>query len=81
MKQFNGLRGGTSSGRYVWISFDPLEQLNGALATMSPQKTEPKSCMVLELKPMRKLITLDKYLSVRQNQGLAWSSDSSLWEN
>ena len=81
MKQFNGLRGGTSSRRYVWISSDPLERLNGALATMSPQKTEPRSCMVLGLKPMGKLITLDKYLSVRQNQGLAWSSDSSLWEN
>ena len=35
--------------------------------------------MVLGLKPMGKLITLDKYLSVRQNQGLAWSSDSNLW--
>ena len=30
--------------------------------------------MVLGLKPMGKLITLDKYLSVRLNQGLAWSS-------
>ena len=29
--------------------------------------------MVLGLKPMGKLITLDKYLSVKQNQGLAWS--------
>ena len=28
-----------------------------------------------------KLITYDKYLSVRQNEGLAWSSDSNLWEN
>ena len=37
--------------------------------------------MVLVLKPMRKLITLDKYLSVRQNQGLAWSPDSNLQEN
>ena len=37
--------------------------------------------MVLGLKLMRKLITLDKYPSVRQIQGLAWSSDSSLWEN
>ena len=37
--------------------------------------------MVLELKHMGKLITLDKYLSVRQKQGLAWSSDSNLWEN
>ena len=31
--------------------------------------------MVHELKPMRKLITFDNYLSVRQNQSLAWSSD------
>ena len=38
-------------------------------------------CMVLRLKSMGKLITRDKYLSVRQNQGLAWSSDSNLWEN
>ena len=37
--------------------------------------------MVLELKLMRKLITFDNYLSVRQNQDLAWSSDSNLWEN
>ena len=37
--------------------------------------------MVLGLKPMGKLTTLDTYLSVRQNQGLAWSSDSNLWEN
>ena len=36
--------------------------------------------MVLGLKPMGKLITLDKYLSVRLNQGLARSSDSNLWE-
>ena len=37
--------------------------------------------MVLKLKTVRKLITFDKYLSVRLNQGLAWSSDSSLWQN
>ena len=37
--------------------------------------------MVLELKPMGKLITCDNYLGVRQIQGLAWSSDSNLWEN
>ena len=37
--------------------------------------------MVLGLKPMRKLITFDKYLSVIQNQGLAWSLDSNLLEN
>ena len=32
---------------------------------------KPGSCMVLGLKPMGKLITIDNYLSVRQNQGLA----------
>ena len=31
--------------------------------------------MVLGLKPMGKLITCDNYLGVRQNQGIAWSSD------
>ena len=60
---------------------DPLEQLNEALARANPQKAEPRSCMVLGFKPMGKLITLDKYLSVRLNQGLAWFSDSNLWEN
>ena len=34
--------------------------------------------MVLRLKLMGKLITFDNYLGVRQNQGLAWSSDSNL---
>ena len=57
---------------------DPLEQLNGALARVNPQKAEPRSCMVLRLKLMEKLITLDKYLSVILNQGLAWSSDLNL---
>ena len=75
---FKGLRGGTSSGRLVSVPSDPLEQLNEALARANPQKAEPRSCMVLGFKPMGKLITLDKYLSVRQNQGLAWSSDSNL---
>ena len=37
--------------------------------------------MVLGLKPMGKLITDDNYLGVRQNQGIAWPSDSNLWEN
>ena len=60
---------------------DPLEQLNRALVRANPQTAEPRSCMVLGLKSMGKLITLDKYLSVRQNQGLAWFSNSSLWEN
>ena len=60
-----GLRSGTSSGRYVWISSDALEQLNGALATIGPRKTKPESCVFLGLKLMGKLITLDKYLSVR----------------
>ena len=78
---FKGLYGGNSSGRLVLVPSDPLKQLNGAVARANPQKAEPRSCMVLGLKPMRKLITLDKYLSVRQNQGLAWFSDSNLWEN
>ena len=73
-----GLRGGTSSGRLVFVPSDPLEQLNGALVMASSRKAKPRSCTVLGLKPMGKLITLDKYLSVRLNQGLAWSSDSNL---
>ena len=76
-----GLCGGTSSGRLVLVPSDPLEQLNGALAMASPRKAEPRSCTILGLKPMGKLITLDKYLSVRLNQGLVWSSDLNLWEN
>ena len=76
-----GLRCGTSSGRYIWISSDLLEQLNGALVMTGPWKTKLRSCMVLGLKPMGKLTTLDKYLSVRQNQVLARSSDLNLWEN
>ena len=76
-----GLCGGTSSGRLVFVPSDPLEQLIGALVMASPRKAEPRSCIVLGLKPMGKLITLDKYLSVRLNQGLAWSSDSNQWEN
>ena len=62
-----GLRGGTSSGRLVLVPSDPLEQLNGDLVMASPRKAEPRSCTVLGLKPMGKLITLDKYLSVRLN--------------
>ena len=76
-----GLRGGTSSGRLVFVPSDPLEQLNGALVMASPRKATPRSCTVLGLKPMGKLIILDKNLSVRLNQGLAQSSDSNLWEN
>ena len=73
-----GLRGRTCSGRLVFVPSNPLKQLNGALVIASPRKAEPRFCTVLELKPMRKLITLDKYLSVRLNQGLAQSSDSNL---
>ena len=62
-----GLRGETSSRRLVLVPSDPLEQLDGALARVNPQKAEPRSCMVLGLKPMGKLITRNKYLSVRQN--------------
>ena len=64
---FKGLCGKTSSGRLVLVPSDPLEQLNGALARANPQKAEPRSCMVLRLKPIGKLITLDKYLNVRLN--------------
>ena len=78
---FKGLRGGNSSGRLVLVPSNSLKQLNGALVRANPQKAKPRSCIVLGLKPMGKLITRDKYLSVRQNQGLAWSSDSNLWEN
>ena len=78
---FKGLHGGNSFRGLVLVPSDPFEQLNGALARANPQKAEPRSCMVLGLKPMGKLITLDKYLSVKQNQGLAWSSDSNLWKN
>ena len=73
-----GLRGGTSSGKLVFVPSDPLEQSNGALAMASSWKAEPRSCTVLGLKPMGKLITLDKYLSVRLNKSLAQSSDSNL---
>ena len=76
-----GLRGGISSRRLVFVPSDPLKQLNGALVMASPRKAEPRSCKVLGLKLMRKLITLDKYLSIRLNQGLAQSSDSNLLEN
>ena len=76
-----GLRGRTSSRRLVFVLSDPLEQLNGALVMASPQKAELRSCIVLGLKPMGKQITLNKYLSFRMNQGLAWSSDSNLREN
>ena len=65
-----GLRGGTSSGRLVFVPFDPLEQLNGALVMASPWKAEPRSCMVLGLKPMGKLVTCDNYLGSRKNQNL-----------
>ena len=37
--------------------------------------------MVLGLKLMGKLIIFYTYLSVRQNKGLTWSSDSNLWGN
>ena len=76
-----GVRGETSSERLVLVPSNPLERFNGVLATTSRRKVKPRSCIVLGLKPMGKLITLDKYLSVRLNQGLAQSSDTSLWEN
>ena len=75
---FKGLRSGNSSWRLVLVPSNSLEQSNGALAWANPQETKPRSCIVLGLKPMGKLITRDKYLSIRQNQGIAWSSDSNL---
>ena len=78
---FKGLRTENSSRRLVLVPSNSLEQSNGALAWANRQETEPRSCMVLGLKPMGKLITCDNYLGVRQNQGLAWSSNSNLWEN
>ena len=47
---------------------------------ISKCQTEPRYCMVIRLKPIGKLVT-SKYLSARQNQGIAWSSDSNLWRN
>src|SRR6266704_280054 len=44
-------------------------------------QTEPRHCMVLGLKPMGKPTTWTRKLSFGQNQGIAWSSDSSLWGN
>ena len=44
--------------------------------------TEPRPCMVLGLKPMGKPSTkILIFTSSGQNQGLVWSSDSSLWGN
>ena len=60
------------------MSSDPLERLNGALVMACLRKVEPRSYTVLGLELVGKLITLDKYLSVRLNQGLAQSSDLSL---
>ena len=37
--------------------------------------------MVLGLKPMGKLVASKQNLSIGQNRGLAWSSDSNLWGN
>ena len=51
----------------------------GKLDTLKNSKyqTELRSCMVLGLKPMGKLDT-PEILSTKQNQGLAWFSDSNL---
>src|SRR6266702_3149883 len=43
--------------------------------------TEPRPCMVLGLKPLGKPTTWTKTTSFGKNQGLVWSSDSSLWGN
>ena len=73
-----GLHDGSSSWKLVLVPSNSPEQSNGALACANPQETEPRPCMVLGLKPMGKLITRDKYLGIRQNQGIAWSSNSNL---
>ena len=54
----------------------------GKPSTLKDHKfwTEPRPCMVLGLKPLGKRST-KKIISFGQNQGLAWSSDSSLWGN
>ena len=81
----------------ILISSDLLKRLNEALTMKDPRtsyfggiithwqvskcQTKSRSYMVLRLKPMGKLITLDKYLSVKQNQDFAWSSNSNLWGN
>ena len=53
---------------------DERENLN------SKSWTEPRTCMVLGLKPKGKP-SAEKNISLGQNLGLAWSSDSSLREN
>ena len=65
-----GLRGEASSGRYILIYFDLLKRLSGALAMMGSRTSY-----------FEELSHTSKYLSVRQNQDLAWSSDSNLWGN
>ena len=63
-----GLRGGTSSGRYVWISSNLLVVKWGL----------SNDGWVLGPPAVEKLPKTTKYLNVRQNQGIAWSSDSNL---
>ena len=53
-----GLSGGTSFGRLVLVPSNPLDQLSGALTMANPRKAKPRSCTVLGLKPMGKLITM-----------------------
>ena len=43
--------------------------------------TETRHCMVLGLKSMGKPTTWMRKLGFGQNQGIAWSSNSSLWGN
>ena len=75
-------------GRLVIRRGTPNEEARteqGPLLGGASQKTrywtEPRPCMVLGLKPLGKPATSDQKLSVRQNLGIAWSSDSSLWGN
>ena len=56
----------------------PRTQAYGETKYSKKFGTEPRPCMVLGLKPMGKPSTQKSF---GHNQGLAWSSDSSLWEN
>ena len=64
------------------LGLKPMGKLTTSKKKGAKYQTERRSCIVFGLKPMGKLATLKKKeLSTRQNQGLAWSSDSNLWGN
>ena len=58
--------------------YGPRTQAYGETKYSKKFWTEPRPCMVLGLKPMGKPSTQKSF---GQIQGLAWSSDSSLWGN